>query len=273
MLGIQILRANVWHRRCQVTSLAFRYPALYFLRRLRDGAPAELRAGNWLFGINRPALVSLSDKDLGAGEQGANLGWVRDQLQMANLDIEELRVELLCMPRFLGFVFNPVSFWLCRNSLGDLQAVIAEVHNTFGDRHRYVCFHEDGRAIQSGDELFATKDFHVSPFFSRDGRYRFRFDLREGSLGIEIDYFDCNGQLRLQTGLGGELFAFSSTCLVRELLRAPLVSLGSSIQIGWQALRLRWRKVRWHHRPQPLEPTVSLASDRALNSTGETSHV
>jgi DUF1365 family protein len=76
----------------------------------------------------------------------------------------------------LGYVFNPVSFWFCHDRGGALRAVLAEVNNTFGERHNYLVAHADGRPIRDGEALRARKLFHVSPFLAVHGDYRFRFE-------------------------------------------------------------------------------------------------
>ena len=86
---------------------------------------------------------------------------------------------LLAQPRLAGFLFDPVSFWLCVDGEGALRAVIAEVNNIFGDRHSYLCVHADGRPIRPEDEMTAAKVFHVSPFQDIAGGYTFRFRLSE----------------------------------------------------------------------------------------------
>ena len=79
------------------------------------------------------------------------------------------RLMLLAQPRFLGHVFNPVSFWLAHDEEENLVAVIAEVSNTFGDRHSYLCRKSDNSPIGASDRLQATKIFYVSPFQPVEG--------------------------------------------------------------------------------------------------------
>lgn len=266
MADICIVRGQVWHRRTEIVDNAFTYPALYCLYPLGENGQSS---GDWLLGYNRKSLLSLLDRDLGSGIRGENALWVNRKLAVAGIDIDKPMIEVLTMPRLLGFVFNPVSFWFCRDREGLLRAVVCEVHNTFRDRHSYVCAHDDGRPIANGDELFASKDFHVSPFFARDGQYRFRFVVEPGMVDVHIDYLDNQGALRLGTGLRGSVMRYGKRRLASELLRAPLVSIASSVQIGFQALVLRLKKVAWHHRPKPLQPNYSRTLDRSLVRDGD----
>jgi hypothetical protein len=95
-------------------------------------------------------------------------------------------VWLQCFPRVLGFVFNPISLWFCHDRAGKLIAVLAEVNNTFGERHNYLLTHADGRPIRDGETIERRKVFHVSPFMAVDGHYRFRFHARSGEEGLPV---------------------------------------------------------------------------------------
>ena len=90
----------------------------------------------------------------------------------------------------LGYAFKPVSFWFCHRRDGALVAVIAEVNNTFGERHCYVLGDAPGTPIGAGAELAAAKVFHVSPFCAVEGRYAFRFAFGADRWLARIDYFD-----------------------------------------------------------------------------------
>lgn len=103
-------------------------------------------------------------------------------------------VWLHTYPRVLGYTFKPVSFWYCHRPDGSLRTIVVEVNNTFGERHCYLL---DEPAY--GRELKADKVFHVSPFCSLEGGYRFRF-MRSTHDGVEktvarVDYDDAAGPL------------------------------------------------------------------------------
>ena len=133
--------------------------------------------------------------------------------------------------------------------------MLAEVSNTFGERHNYLVHHPDLRPIESGDELRASKIFHVSPFFPVRGEYRFRFERRPGLHAVTVDLWD-DGVLQLSTRLGGRAEALDGRAMRRWLLRQPFMTLGVIARIHWQALRLAVRRVRFHSKPlPPLEET------------------
>lgn len=141
MSRVDHIAGHTWHGRKGAVRNAFRYSIDYVLLDAEDPAPAAPR----LFSRNGAGLVSLHDRDHG-GAPGHGIGsaWVRQVLEEYQLPSPS-RIELLAQPRLLGHVFNPVSFWLCRDATGGLRQVIAEVSNTFGDRHSYLCHKEEDR--------------------------------------------------------------------------------------------------------------------------------
>ncbi len=212
-------------------------------------AEAEAR-GPRLFSRNRRNLTSLYDSDHGgAPKAGRGAAWVREVLAEHGLDVQG-RVLLLAQPRVLGHVFNPVSFWLVHDTDDVLRVVIAEVSNTFGDRHSYLCHHDDLRADHAQtDTLAARKIFHVSPFQPVEGGYAFRFDIRDDRIGIWIDYTTGNGGL--MATLTGPRRPLTNGAILRACLRRPFGSRRVLGLIHWQALKLWWKGARYRVRPEP----------------------
>ncbi|MEM6849990.1 MAG: DUF1365 domain-containing protein, partial [Pseudomonadota bacterium] len=164
-------------------------------------------------------------------------------------------VLLLAQPRILGHGFNPVSFWLCHDAERQLRLVVAEVTNTYGDRHCYLCHRDDYGPLTRHDTVGATKVFHVSPFQQLTGDYRFRFDIRADRLGIWIDYRDGEGGL-LAT-LTGRRAPLTDGGLLAACLRRPFGSRRVLGLIHWQALKLWLKGALWHVRPEPPAEEVS----------------
>lgn len=210
-----------------------------------------------LLAVDRPGIFSLRAADHGARDGSPLLPWIRDKLEAHGLaEVCDGEVVLQTMPRLFGYVFNPVSFWFCHDRDGYLRAVLAEVNNTFGERHNYLVHHPDLRPIGFGDELRVPKVFHVSPFFPVRGQYRFRFASAGQLHTVRIDYWE-NGVCRLATRIGGQARPLSGAAMWRWLSRFPLMTLGVTARIHWQALRL-WRKgATFFHKPMPpLEETT-----------------
>ncbi|EAQ03200.1 Putative cyclopropane/cyclopropene fatty acid synthesis protein [Pseudooceanicola batsensis HTCC2597] len=245
-----LLRGHTWHGRKGAVRNAFRYGVDYVL----IDAEAPLRTPR-LFGRNRRALAAIHDRDHGgAPGRGRGAAWVREVLRERGLP-QPARLRLLAQPRLLGHVFNPVSFWLCEDDRGRLFCVVAEVTNTFGDRHSYLCHHDDLAAIDGDLPLAADKVMHVSPFQPRTGGYRFRFDIRDDHVGIRIDYGPA-GEGVIAT-LTGPFVPLTTARLLGATLRRPLGSLRVLALIHWQAFKLWWKGAAYRPRPEPPRHEVS----------------
>jgi hypothetical protein len=210
-----------------------------------------------LLGIERANVFSFRNRDHGARDGSPLLPWIRTLLRDQGLaPVCDGEIVLQTMPRILGFVFNPVSFWFCHDRDGAVRVVLAEVSNTFGERHNYLVHHPDLRPIVSGDELRATKCFHVSPFFPVRGEYRFRFEQRGAVHAVSIDLWD-GGELQLSTRLSGRAQALDGRAMRKWLARQPFMTLGVVARIHWQALRLALRRVSFFRKPPPpIEETT-----------------
>jgi DUF1365 family protein len=124
-----------------------------------------------LFGHNRFAVFSLHNRDHLAGDRRPLRGQIEAMLSEAGIDLAGGPIRLLCMPRVLGYVFNPLSVYYCHRRGGELAAVVMEVSNTFGERHCYLIeAGPKGDVVRSG----CAKTFFVSPFLGLDMTYDFR---------------------------------------------------------------------------------------------------
>lgn len=236
---------QVQHVRLQPVHHAFAYKGYFWLLPMRALAHMADTFPARAVSRNRWSWLSFHDRDHGDGRADA-LGWLDELLQQAGLDVPALQageVWLQTFPRVLGVVFKPVSFWWVHDAQQALVAVVAEVNNTFGERHAYVL-----DVPGMGHEVVAKKVFHVSPFCQTRGQYRFRF-LRTGAWGVpslnpnrlvvRIDHDD-NGAV-LQTSQSGVLERLTPQSVRRVFLTHPLMTWGVWLRIHWQALHL-WRK-------------------------------
>ena len=251
MSNVDYIEGWTWHGRKGDLENAFRYSVDYVM----FNATHEI-LGPALFSRNAAGVFSVYDTDHGGPpNRGRGVAWVKDVLRSHGVELEG-DILLLAQPRVLGHVFNPVSFWLCHNATGDICAVISEVTNTFGDRHSYLCHHDDLRPILPTDTLSAQKIFHVSPFQPIDGNYVFRFDIRPDKIGIWIDLQIPGGGV--MANLIGPRRPLRTVDILRALLRRPFGSRRVLGLIHWQAFKL-WRKgAKYRKRPSPPETEVSL---------------
>ena len=248
--AVHHIAGETYHGRRGATKNAFRYSIDYVLM----DAEAELQTPGF-FSRNAGNLMSLQDSDHGGPPKaGKGAAWVREVLEAYGIN-DAKRIELLAQPRVLGHVFNPVSFWLCYDEANALTTVIAEVSNTFGDRHSYLCRHDDGHAITKEDTLAAQKLMHVSPFQPVEGGYVFRFDIQPDSIGIWIDYSRGNGGL-IAT-LTGPRKPITNGAIIKAALRRPFGSRRVLALIHWQAIKLWWKGATFRSQPKPPSEEVS----------------
>lgn len=257
-----IYTAKVMHKRLFPKVNQFTYGVYYLalpldqLGRLDDG---------WRFGVNRRALVSFHERDHGARDGSPLEPWIRGILAEHAAHVAITDITLITMPRIFGYVFNPVSFWLCFDASQQLRAVLAEVHNTFGEAHNYLIVHADGRALAADDLLYARKIFHVSPFLPREGSYQFRFAYNPESMGVTINYYDAEGQLQLITMLSGQFNAFNRMNLRRAFWQHKLVTLKTISLIHYQAIKLIAKGVRYIVKPSQLVARLSVTQEAPIS--------
>lgn len=238
------------HARRGAVANAFRYGVDFVL--INPDAPA----GPALFSRNRWNLASVHDRSHGGPMgQGRGAAWAREVFAQDGFEITGARkLLLLTQPRFLGLVFNPVSFWLAYEG-DDLRAVIAEVSTPFGDRHSYLCRLPDHAPITRSAHISTPKSLHVSPYQKIAGGYGFTFDIRPERVAIRIDHR--NGNEGVIATFFGPRVPLTNTGLLRAYLRRPLGSIRSLALIYWQALVLKLKGAQYRRRPEPPASEVT----------------
>ena len=240
-------------RRGQITN-AFRYGVDYVL------IDPETQTGPALLSRNAPNIFAVHDKNHG-GERKHGTGAKRayDQFVRSGLD-RPFSVLLLTQPSCLGYLFNPVSFWLAMER-GQLIAVIAEVNNTFGDRHSYLCHLEGFGPIRPDDTITANKLMHVSPFQDVAGIYTFNFHVDPSKIAIRIFYG--HGEEGVIATLYGPRRPMSNTSLIYALIRRPFGALRTITLIHWQALILKLKGAQYRRCPTPPAKETTTCSTSA----------
>jgi uncharacterized protein len=245
--------ARVMHRRRVKPFYRFVYRLFYLLIDVQrvDEAARGLRC----FSHNRFNLLALHDADHGAGTRGGLRAWAEALLREGGIELDGGRIRLLCLPRLLGFVFNPISLWYCEHRDGSLRAVIAEVRNTFGEKHCYLLA-SGGAPLTYGSSLEKDKSFHVSPFFDLVGRYRFELDEPGERLRVLI-HETREGQPILDATLAGERRRLGDGEILRQVLAMPVMTIKVVAGIHWEALKIWLRGARFHRKPPPPAAGVS----------------
>jgi DUF1365 family protein len=187
---------------------------------------------------------------------------VRQKLAAAGLGEAGARIAVLTMPRILGYAFNPISIYFCRDRDDALGAIVYEVHNTFGERHSYVLAADGDGAVTHG----TAKAFHVSPFLGMDMRYAFRVQPPGERLSVAIRGEDGDGPM-IVAALSGERRPLTDGMLARMLAAYPLMTLKVTAGIHWHALRMILRGFRIYRHPArdvAIVPSEQRSDSRAL---------
>jgi len=237
---------SVMHRRFGPRQHHFRYRAFWLLLDL-DEVP-ELARSTRLFSCNRLNLLSLHDRDHGDGSDTSIRSQITALLRDNGVDAAVARIELFCMPRTLGYVFNPLSIYFCRRPDNALAAIIYQVHNTFGQRHSYVIpVEQNGRVVRQQ----CQKLFYVSPFMDMKLRYDFRITQPGDHISVAIRAR--NGpRTAMVAVLSAERRELSDAALLSALVSMGGVTLKVTAAIHWEALRLWLKRIRL--RPRPAAP-------------------
>lgn len=239
MIGSALYVGTVRHRRLRPRRHFLSYRIAYLLVDLDEIDGLGLR----LFARDRFALFSLRTADYGCSA-GASL---RERV------VATLRsaghsgagpIQLLTIPRVLGHAFNPISVYFAHDAAGRLEAVVYEVHNTFGERHCYVLPGGDGRLQHE-----AEKAFHVSPFLPMELRYRFVISAPGERFDLAIVDRDAEGPVLAAT-LSTRRVPLTDSALLRLFATLPLMTLAVVAGIHFEAARLWLKGLRvFAHRP------------------------
>jgi DUF1365 family protein len=192
----------------------------------------------WLFSRNARNVLSFWDRDVGDGSLAPVADKARQLLADHGLQTYGRQIDLVCYPRVLGYVFNPLSVYFCRNGFGELGAVIYEVTNTFGERRAYVI---EASPSQS-DTISQTcaKEMYVSPFTGPSGEYSFHVRPPGAELVIGVTFRE-GKQPILKTHFRGERIECSDGAIIRRLASNPMMTLKVVGAIHYEAARL-WLK-------------------------------
>ena len=255
---LSLYRGRVMHMRLKPITHRFNYDVftiLVDLNRLSD-----VNKATWLFGVNRRAIMSFWEKDHGAKHHedasqshGTLLGYVTNLLKNTHLDVENINVKLLCYPRILGYVFNPISVYYIYNKQGALSALIYEVRNTFGEMHTYVAPILEGELSVAGVRQERDKLFYVSPFMDMNLRYHFRMRPPQDDVALRILETDETGPILSASFFGRHKSATTKNVLF-ALLALPLMPVKVLMGIHYEALRLWIKGVKLRTRPIPPDP-------------------
>jgi DUF1365 family protein len=262
MLASSIYDTMISHRRRRPKAHKLSYGAFYLLLDL-DELDGMHRQMKW-FSHNSFNIFSFHDKDHGPGTKEPLRPWIEHHLQQAGIQIDGGRIEILCLPRILGYAFNPISVYYCYHRDGQLLGVMYQVSNTFGQRHSYLfsVAADSGKLIKHS----CKKNFYVSPFMDVSGHYEFALQRPVEKLYLHIRQADSDGPI-LDAWVNGTKAHISDGALLARLARYPLLTLKVIGGIHWEALKLWLKGIGLYARPEPPAEAVTIISDLSVQPT------
>ncbi len=249
MTASALYHGTVCHQRLRPVRHVLRYRIFMMLLDL-DEAPNLARRVD-LFGFDRPGVVSFWQTDHGDGSANGLRRWV-DQHLADNGFATGGAIRVLSMPRVFGYCFNPITIYFCSAPNGNLQAMLYEVRNTFGQRHAYLLAADsDASPVAHG----CAKMFHVSPFMDMDMHYRFRVSTPGARVALSILTDDDTGTM-LAARFAGRRQDISNVNLAWAALRMPVLGLKVLFAIHWEAVKLWTKGIKL--RPAPPPPASAI---------------
>lgn len=246
-----LYRGEVMHARLKPVGHRFTYKVFNLLIDLDRLGEADRLSG--LFSVNRVNLLGFVERDHGPRDGSPLKPYVERLLGEAGIDLAGGRVLLLCYPRILGAVFNPLSIYYAYGADGALAAVIYEVRNTFGQNHTYVAPVAAGELTPAGLRQERDKLFYVSPFNGMAMRYAFRLRPPTDEIAVRILETDAAGPL-LSATFKGERKPLTTRTILSTLAGVPMLTAKVVGGIHWEALRLWLKGMRLVPRPEAPPP-------------------
>lgn len=245
MVNDYIVEGLVYHERLKPFNHKFFYNV--FLLKFPLDKIEDLKSP--LFSFNKFNLFSFYFKDYLDGSDRPLRQKIQDVLRAEGIKAEG-KIILQTMPRILGYGFNPVSFWHIYGQEDKLEAIMAEVNNTFGDRHYYLL-----QGFSEYKKITTKKVFHVSPFFDIEGEYQFTFN----SNSVVINYFDPKetNYFFKSTLSVNQSREFSTKNLLKMFFKYPMMTFVIMGRIHWQAAKLFFKKAQFFSHPPPPEKKLS----------------
>lgn len=258
MLPDGIYKGEVVHKRFHPKKHAFNYPLAMILVDV-DTIESSFKQSRW-WSLERFNLISFYRKDYIQSERITNS-------DISNRSISEVvsekifddcgeqfkgSVKILTNPRFFGYVFNPVSFYLCYDENNQIKYILSQINNTpWNERYTYVHrvpSHSGSKMVFEFD-----KEFHVSPFMPMNLNYTWKFILDNNQVDIHMALFD-SGVKQFVASMRAKYSPFTAINMFKLPVEFPMQTLRIVWRIYWHALRLWMKKIPFYEHPNSHEP-------------------
>ena len=253
MINSNIYNGTVIHKRFKPKEHFFKYSVFSLLIDLSelDYLDKQVR----FFSYNKINLLSFYDKDHGNRDGTSIIDWVKKNLNQNSISSENVKIKLLCYPRILGYVFNPLSVFYVYNNQDKLIAILYEVKNTFGEQHTYIFkINNNNKLLQHN----CLKKFHVSPFIEMDCKYFFRTLVPDKKMSVVIDQYDNNDDKLLYASQDGYMADFKSSELLKSYIKHPLMTFKIIIAIHFEAFKLWSKGIKFIKKKLKLKNNITI---------------
>jgi DUF1365 family protein len=248
-----ILAGKIMHARTFPKANKFTYSNTFFSIPLKKISFFKSR----FFSFNKNNLFCLNDKNY--------RHWLDIEKILQNYQITGVKnITLVTQAKILGYIFNPVSFYLCFDAKHLLIAVLAEVNNRSKQTHSYLIFNKNLSEIEQNQWFNSDKKFYVSPFLEppdQDGKYhdtyKFRFVINNSEAAFYINCID-RKKLILSTYLICKYKEFNDKNLLIEFLKHPFSSFKTTFLIHYQALKLALKGLKFNRCPTPPKNQITV---------------
>ena len=239
---MKFIKANVFHRRNWPKANKFLYKCNYVSIKL----PAK-DINTKFFSLNKLNILSVNEKDYANGSPDL-FKWCAELIEKRYKNkIDSL--ELITMPKILGYAFNPVSFIFCY-SKNKLICTILKVNNTFSEDHYYINYaakHNEGHEQNYDIE----KLFHVSPFLPREGYYKIKYKNDNDCINFNIDYYNGNNEKILETYITGKKITIENNFMIfANVFNSAYLVTRVIYLIHFQAVKLFFKKAKFYKKPK-----------------------
>ena len=246
----QILLSSIIHKRFIPFKHTLKYevPSLFINLDNLD----QLSKNYKLFSLNSFNLFSIYENDHGYRDKRSIKTFVKDSLSKFNIKYKHLNIMILCFPRILGYVFDPLSIIYCYDDK-KLISIFYEVKNTTNEQHTYIF------KIDKETQFFehsCKKKFHVSPFIEMDCFYFFKVLKPENKLSVVINQNDEKGKILFasQDGLKSDL---NNRNLIHSFMSHPLMSFKVIGAIHFEALKLWFKGLKFVNKKLKIKNNIT----------------
>jgi len=230
-----IYNGTVIHKRFKPKIHYFKYKVFSLLIDLSEIENLSKKIN--FFSYNKFNLVSFYEKDHGNRDGSSLVSWVKKNLEDNNINSEKVKIKLLCYPRILGYVFNPLSVFYIYDESENLVCILYEVKNTFGEQHTYIFKVDNDQKLYQHN---CSKKFHVSPFIEMNCKYFFKLIKPGEKISVIIDQYQTDEKI-LYASQDGKRADFTSKELIKSYIKHPLMTFKIILAIHFEAFKL-WAK-------------------------------